>query len=254
MKYFSSTNLNLVSNNKIGIVDLYTNAIGKNFNVNQIHLLDHDSEEYEAWQNKASINFLYHLNKWDFYYFPIRHYHNNSLIGITLFDTFGDYFDLSFNSDSSYFNYERQKLFSEGFLKTYSRQYLALFVALVFYLLLFIFFISSTNVLGDALYNFENIKDEERFYSLIKEIRCPKCTSGSLASSNAPVSEDIKKKIIELIKEGKTDDEIKTFLSDRFGNEVLYNPGLNSSTYILWIAPVLFLFIAFLIFFFRRKT
>jgi cytochrome c-type biogenesis protein CcmH len=98
------------------------------------------------------------------------------------------------------------------------------------------------------------VKDEERFYSLIKEIRCPKCTSGSLASSNAPVSEDIKKKIIQLIKEGKTDDEIKNFLSDRFGNEVLYNPGLNSSTYILWIAPGLFLFIAFLMFFFRRKT
>tara|TARA_B100000674_G_scaffold495618_1_gene523526 strand:- start:2863 stop:4530 length:1668 start_codon:yes stop_codon:yes gene_type:complete len=124
-------------------VIIFSSIYIENFNVNQIHLLDHDSEEYEAWQNKASINFLYHLNKWDFYYFPIRHYHNNSLIGITLFDTFGDYFDLSFNSDSSYFNYERQKLFSEGFLKTYSRQYLALFVALVFYLLLFIFFIKE---------------------------------------------------------------------------------------------------------------
>ena len=120
--------------------------------------------------------------------------------------------------------------------------------------LLLTFFISSTGVIGDSLYNFEDVKDEDRFYSLIKEIRCPKCTSGSLASSNAPVSEDIKKKIIELIKEGKTDAEIKTFLSDRFGNEVLYNPGLNSSTYILWIAPVLFLFVAFLMFFFRRKT
>ena len=121
-------------------------------------------------------------------------------------------------------------------------------------LLLFTFFVSSTNVSGDLLYDFENIKDEERFYTLIKEIRCPKCTSGSLASSNAPVSEDIKKKIMLLIKEGKTDDEIKIFLSDRFGKEVLYNPGLNSSTYILWIAPGLFLFVAFLMFFFRRKT
>ena len=120
--------------------------------------------------------------------------------------------------------------------------------------LLLTFFISSTSVIGDSLYNFEDVKDEERFYSLIKEIRCPKCTSGSLASSNAPVSEDIKKKIIQLIKEGKTDAEIKIFLSNRFGNEVLYNPGLNSSTYILWIAPGLFLFIAFLLFFFRRKT
>jgi len=124
---------------------------------------------------------------------------------------------------------------------------------LIKYLLL-TFFISSTSVIGDSLYNFEDVRDEERFYSLIKEIRCPKCTSGSLASSNAPVSEDIKKKIIQLIKEGKTDDEIKNFLSDRFGNEVLYNPGLNSSTYILWTAPGLFLFIAFLIFFFRRKS
>ena len=80
--------------------------------------------------------------------------------------------------------------------------------------LLLTFFISSTSVIGDSLYNFEDVRDEERFYSLIKEIRCPKCTSGSLASSNAPVSEDIKKKIIQLIKEGKTDDEIKIFLSN----------------------------------------
>ena len=115
-------------------------------------------------------------------------------------------------------------------------------------------FILSSNLYSEAYYEFDDVENEARFYNLIKEIRCPKCTSGSLASSNAPVSEDIKKKIIELIKEGKTDDEIKTFLSDRFGNEVLYNPGLNSSTYILWIAPVLFLFIALLIFFFRRKT
>mgnify|MGYP002048764718 CR=1 FL=1 len=48
-------------------------------------------------------------------------------------------------------------------------------------------------------------------------------------------------------------EEIKIFLSDRFGNEVLYNPGLNSSTYILWIAPGLFLFIALLMFFFRNS-
>ena len=120
--------------------------------------------------------------------------------------------------------------------------------------LLLTFFISSTTVLGDSLYDFEDVRDEERFYSLIKEIRCPKCTSGSLASSNAPVSEDIKMKIMQLIKEGKTDDEIKIFLSNRFGNEVLYNPGLNSSTYILWIAPGLFLLTALLMFFFRRKT
>ena len=107
--------------------------------------------------------------------------------------------------------------------------------------LLFSTIIFSSFTISESLYKFDNAEDEKRFYSLIKEIRCPKCTSGSLASSNAPVSEDIKSKIIELIKEGKSDQEIKQFLSDRFGNQVLYNPGFSKDTYFLWLAPALFL-------------
>ena len=121
-------------------VIIFSSIYIENFNVNQIHLLDHDSEEYEAWQNKASINFLYHLNKWDFYYFPIRHYHNNSLIGITLFDTFGDYFDLSFNSDSSYFNYERQKLFSEVFENLFTTISSSLYGLSILFVVIYIFY------------------------------------------------------------------------------------------------------------------
>jgi len=120
----------------------------------------------------------------------------------------------------------------------------------------FLFFsiIFSSFTLGKSLYDFESVEDEKRFYSLIKEIRCPKCTSGSLASSNAPVSEDIKLKIIDLIKEGKSDQEIKKFLSDRFGNQILYNPGLSKDTYLLWLAPGFLLMIILLIFFFRKRT
>ena len=120
--------------------------------------------------------------------------------------------------------------------------------------LLFSSIIFSSFTISESLYKFDNAEDEKRFYSLIKEIRCPKCTSGSLASSNAPVSEDIKSKIIELIKEGKSDQEIKQFLSDRFGNQVLYNPGFNKDTYFLWFAPGLFLILILLIFFFRKRT
>ena len=121
------------------------------------------------------------------------------------------------------------------------------------------FFVFSTIIftsftISESLYKFDSAEDEKRFYSLIKEIRCPKCTSGSLASSNAPVSEDIKSKIIELIKEGKSDQEIKQFLSDRFGNQVLYNPGFSKDTYFLWLAPGLFLILILLIFFFRKRT
>ncbi len=112
----------------------------------------------------------------------------------------------------------------------------------------------SNFIMSESLYNFENSADEKRFYSLIKEIRCPKCTSGSLASSNAPVSQDIKNKIIELIKDGKSDKEIKEYIASRFGSSVLYNPGFNKDTYILWVAPFLILLIALSIYLFRRKA
>jgi cytochrome c-type biogenesis protein CcmH len=107
---------------------------------------------------------------------------------------------------------------------------------------------------GNEVYKFNSLEDEKRFYDLIQEIRCPKCTSGSIASSNAPVSEDLKNKIAELINEGYSDKEIKEYAKARFGNEVLYNPEVNSSTYLLWYGPFIFLFMILTGFFFRRKS
>ena len=112
----------------------------------------------------------------------------------------------------------------------------------------------SCNSFSAMVYEFDNTDDEIRFNNLIQEIRCPKCTSGSLASSNAPVSIDIKNKIIELIKDGKSDKEIKEYIASRFGSSVLYNPGFNQDTYILWIAPFVILLIALSTYIFRRKV
>ena len=94
----------------------------------------------------------------------------------------------------------------------------------------------------------------DAFNNLIKEIRCPKCTSGSLSSSNAPISEDLKLNIVEMIKDGKSDSDIKQYVSDRFGKESLYDPEFTQQTYILWFGPLIFIVIAFIIFFFRKKT
>ena len=74
---------------------------------------------------------------------------------------------------------------------------------------LFILCIVTMNAFTDNLYSFDSEIDEARFNNLIKDIRCPKCTSGSLSSSNAPVSEDLKLKIAQMIYENKTDQEIK---------------------------------------------
>ena len=120
------------------------------------------------------------------------------------------------------------------------------------YLNFFILFL-CINLYADTLYNFENEKDEARFNNLIKDIRCPKCISGSLSSSNAPISEDLKLKIVEMIKEDKTDEEIKKYVSIRFGKESLYEPELNKQTYFLWYSPFILLFFALSFFILRNK-
>ena len=113
-------------------------------------------------------------------------------------------------------------------------------------------FLASVNLLSDPIYNFQNADDEIRFNTLVKEIRCPKCTSGSLASSNAPISQDLKLKIVEMINQNKSDEEIKEYVSTRFGVDSLYEPAFTEDTYFLWFAPFMLLLITLLIFFFRK--
>ena len=115
-------------------------------------------------------------------------------------------------------------------------------------------FILSTNLYSEAYYEFDDIDNEARFYNLIKEIRCPKCTSGSLASSNAPVSEDLKKVISQMIVDGKSDTEIKNYISDRFGKDTLYDTPVEPNTYVLWYSPFIFLTICLIIFFIRERA
>ena len=110
----------------------------------------------------------------------------------------------------------------------------------------------SVNLFSEPIYNFQNAEDEIRFNTLVKEIRCPKCTSGSLASSNAPISQDLKLKIVEMINENKSDEEIKDYVSTRFGIDSLYEPALTEDTYFLWFAPFILLLITLLVFFLRK--
>lgn len=117
--------------------------------------------------------------------------------------------------------------------------------------MILIFF--SITVFSGTVYEFSNVEDEKRFNALIKDIRCPKCTSGSLSSSNAPVSEDLKLKIAEMINENKTDNEIKDYVVSRFGKDSLYEPEFSKETYLLWFSPFVVLFLALSIFIFRKK-
>lgn len=116
------------------------------------------------------------------------------------------------------------------------------------------FLIFSIYSFGEIVYQFEDIAQEKRFYSLISEIRCPKCTSGSIASSDAPVSRDLKNKVYDLIIDGSSDDEIKKYVSDRFGNFSDYRPALEGANYVLWFGPFIFLSLILIILFFKRRV
>ncbi|MGB2161125.1 MAG: cytochrome c-type biogenesis protein [Gammaproteobacteria bacterium] len=116
------------------------------------------------------------------------------------------------------------------------------------------FILLSTSAFNQVVYEFEDSLQEKRFYSLISEIRCPKCTSGSIASSDAPVSRDLKNKVYELVLDGSTDKEIKTYVSERFGDFSDYRPALEGSNYLLWFGPFIFLALMLVIFFIKRRV
>ena len=116
-----------------------------------------------------------------------------------------------------------------------------------------IFMIFSLYAAGESMLIFNSDEDEARYYEIINEIRCPKCTSGSLSSSNAPISEDLKRKIYELIQEGSSDKEIKDYVVQRYGKDSLYEPDFSENLF-LWLSPVVFLvLIAISVLLMRRR-
>jgi cytochrome c-type biogenesis protein CcmH len=101
--------------------------------------------------------------------------------------------------------------------------------------------LSSAALAIDTEVAFEDPVLNERYRALIREIRCPKCLNESIAESHAPVAADLRREVRRLIGEGASDDEVKTFLSSRYGEFVLYRPPVSSTTWALWAGPFVFL-------------
>ncbi len=78
---------------------------------------------------------------------------------------------------------------------------------------------------------------DARYEQLAHELRCLVCQNQSLAESSAELAEDLKKEVKGLIAQGKSDQEIKAFLSARYGDFILFKPPVQSNTLILWFAP-----------------
>jgi len=92
-----------------------------------------------------------------------------------------------------------------------------------------------------APFKFENKQQEERFNHLTRELRCLVCQNQNLADSDAQLAHDLRAEVHEMLIAGKTDDEIKQFMVDRYGDFVLYRPPVQENTFLLWLAPLVLL-------------
>ena len=96
-----------------------------------------------------------------------------------------------------------------------------------------------------------NVDQEERANNLFKETRCLVCEGQNIYESNSDSAEDMKKLISEMIIDGNSDNEIKSFLVSRYGDWIIMTPPINQSTYVLWFSPIIILLIG-IIFIFRK--
>ena len=90
---------------------------------------------------------------------------------------------------------------------------------------------------------FDTPEQLQRYEKLIHDLRCVVCQNQSVAESNVELARDLRRVVRDMILEGKTDAEIKQFMTDRFGDFVLYKPPLKPETYLLWGAPVILLLV-----------
>ena len=88
---------------------------------------------------------------------------------------------------------------------------------------------------------FANTTEEQRFHALVTELRCVMCQNQSLADSNAQIAHDLRREVLALMRQGKSDDDIRGYLVARYGEFVLYKPRIEATTWLLWFGPAVLL-------------
>ena len=109
------------------------------------------------------------------------------------------------------------------------------------WLFMVILFFPGLAVAGEATPLAENPQIEARLKTLAVELRCLVCQNQTLADSNAPLAEDLRREVREMIAKNMSDKEIIDFLVTRYGDFVLYRPPLKTTTTLLWVGPFLLL-------------
>jgi len=106
------------------------------------------------------------------------------------------------------------------------------------FLLLLAFSLSAAAV---EVRQFDDPDKQSRYENLVGELRCLVCQNQSLADSDADLAKDLRDEVYNIIQSGKNEEEAVQFLTDRYGDFVLYRPPLKPITVLLWSGPALIL-------------
>lgn len=105
------------------------------------------------------------------------------------------------------------------------------------YVLILGLLVSSSALAKDAAPLADDPLVEQRLITISEELRCLVCQNESLAGSRADLALDLRRELRTLIKQGKTDSEIREFMVSRYGDFVLYRPPVKPTTWLLWAGP-----------------
>ena len=101
---------------------------------------------------------------------------------------------------------------------------------------------------------FSSQDEEKRYNELTLELRCLVCQNQNLADSDAPLAQDLRQEIYDMMQAGQSNDQIKTFMVDRYGDFVLYRPPMQGNTLALWSIPGILLLIGAIAVFFTVRN
>jgi cytochrome c-type biogenesis protein CcmH len=90
---------------------------------------------------------------------------------------------------------------------------------------------------------FDDPAQQERYLKLTHELRCMQCLNTSIADSQVDLAADLRREVHDLVAQGKSDDEIRKYMVDRYGEFILFRPLTNARNMWLWLAPSAFLLI-----------
>ncbi|KFI11349.1 cytochrome c-type biogenesis protein CcmH [Vibrio coralliilyticus] len=101
--------------------------------------------------------------------------------------------------------------------------------------------VSEQQISQVELFEFTSPELHEKALRLAKSLRCPQCQNQNLIESNSPIAKDLRLIVFSKINQGQSEQEVKDFMTERYGEFVLYQPEFSVRNAVLWFAPILLL-------------